>query len=273
ERIRVCLNQDHRGASHDSSQGHGMDQIPYPGAVRGIDRHRQAGKLIMERRNATEVQGVTRVFVRTDDAALAQNDVFLTSRHDPLDPEQIGLDVQRVPAFVNHRQCGIAQPVQQSLVLGVGLTHLNAIYPQVFVNRHIIRVEHLDYRRQVELPTRFHNEVETIAQSFLGTRTDPLPTTVGAGAVLDYSTAQGFGASRFNEAGRFHNLRLALDRAGTGDYSQFVATDLNVADADRTVNQVPGSALLGHTFICARDGNQALDTAHLLHFADRQAGD
>ena len=132
-----------------------------------------------------------------------------------------------------------------------------------------MRVEHLDHRRQTELLARLNNEFETIAQGFSRAGTDSLPAAIGTGTVLHHSPAQGLGASLFDDAGRLHDLRLALDRARASDYRELIAADLDVTDTDGVVNQVTENALLRRAFVGTRDGNQALNAAHLLDFARR----
>src|SRR5262249_19565946 len=58
-----------------------------------------------------------------------------------------------------------------------------------------------------------------------------------------------------------------------GDEDEVVPAAHHVADRDRVEDAVPGSALLGHAFVGARDGNQLLDARQLRDLALRELRD
>src|SRR5438034_8829686 len=131
ERVRVRLDEHHRRARHDAREGRGVDEVADPRRVRGIDRDRKARELVAEGGDRSHVERVPRVAVLARDAPLAEDHVLLASRHDPLDPEEVRLRVERVAPLVDDRQRRRPEAVQERLVLAVRLPDLDAVDARV----------------------------------------------------------------------------------------------------------------------------------------------
>src|SRR5215472_8915538 len=116
------------------------------------------------------------------------------------------------------------------LVLAVRLADLQAVDAGVLVALEIGGIEDLDHRRQRELATRAHDELQALAERLSVGRAEPFPAAVRARAILDDAAAQRLTACRLHHAGGFHDLPLALHRARSGDENQIVAAAENVAD-------------------------------------------
>ncbi len=231
-------------------------EIADAGAVRGVDRDRQTRKLVVEGGDTAEIEGVARVAVAARDPALAEDHVLLAERHHALDPQEIRLGVERVAALVDDRQRGVAQAIQQRLVLAVRLADLQAVHAGVLVDRHVGGIEDLDHRRQAELASRPHDQLEAAPQRLVIRRAETFPAAVRARAILDHAAAQAARTRLPHHARGFHDLRLALDRARSGDDHEVVAAAGDVADLDLRMDAIERVALLRRALVGARDGDQ-----------------
>src|SRR5262249_47501292 len=156
----------------------------------GVDGDRQARELVTECRDRAHVERVARVAVGARDPALAEDDVLLATGHHALDPEEVGLGVERVAALVDHGQPRAAQAVEECLVLAVGLADLQAVDAGILVAPDVGLIEDLDDGGKPELAPRAHDELESPAQGLAVGGAEALPSTVWARAILDDAAPQ-----------------------------------------------------------------------------------
>src|SRR5262249_48051179 len=163
--------------------------------------------------------------------------------------------------------------VEQRLVLGVGLADLDAIDAGVLVDRDVGGVEDLDDRRQAERASGLDDQLEALAQRVRVGCAEPLPAAAPARAGLDHSAPQRLAARLLHHAGRLHDLRLALDRAGPRDDHQLVPAAYHRSDLHRLVDRFLRGTLLCDPLVRAGDRDELVDAGHLLELARRQPGD
>jgi hypothetical protein len=250
-----------------------MHQVADAGAVGGVDRDRQAGELVAERGDRADVEGVPRVAVRARHAALAEDHVLLPARHHALDPQEVRFRVEGVPALVDDRERGRAEPVQQRLVLAVRLADLDAIDARVLVDGDVGGVEDLDDGREPELAARLHDQPEPLSEGLGVGRAEPFPAAVRARAVLDDAAAEALPPRLLHHARGLDDLRLALDRARPRDEDEVVTAADDVADPHGLVEWSIRRTLLRDALVRARDRDQLLDARELRDLPHRQAGD
>src|SRR5262249_28622371 len=217
-------------------------------------------KLVAERRDRADVECVARVAVGARDPALAEDDVLLAAGHHALDPEKVGLGVERVATLVDHGEPRVAQAAPEGLGHPVRLAALQALDAGILVALDVGLIEDLDDGRELELAPRAHDELESPAQGLAVGGAEALPAAVGTRAILDHAAAKRLAARLLHHASGIHDLALALDRARTRDEHQLVRTARQLARPDGLETGLLRRALLRRPLVGARDGDELLDT-------------
>ena len=126
--IRIVMDFDQQRicSRRQRCPRHGRHFVAQSGAVRRIGSHGQVRQLLDDR-NSGNIQRVARVGFESADAALAQNHVVVSARHDVFGGEQQLFERGRDAALEQHRFFDLAQFAQQIEILHVARAHLEDV--------------------------------------------------------------------------------------------------------------------------------------------------
>ena len=228
----------------------GVTYSQLPGAVAGVEDHRQVGERF-EHRDGVDIGGVAGGGLEGADAALAQDHPPVAVREDVFGRHQQLFDRGGDAAFEQHRVLAFAGGVQQGKVLHVARADL----------QHIGILGH--QRAPARGPSPRSRSAGRSARALRPASPAllrPGPGRNRARCAVCTRRRAALCAGFFDRLGGLQQLAAALHRAGSGDDDHLIAADLNAIQREDRV--LRDELARGH-LVRPRDRHDPVDAGHI----------
>ena len=217
----------------DRCHGHGLYHPAAAGRVARIDDDRQVAHAL-HRCHRRKIERISRRLLKGTNAALAEDDIMISLRHDVFRTHQPFLDRRRHPALQKHRHMETADRFQKIEVLHISRADLDEVDLLLQEHADLVRTHELRHDGELLFSGRGDQHIEPLLAKSL--------ERVGGRSRLERAAAQHRCAGCLHRRCNGTDLRRCLDGARPCHDDELLPTDLHAGDIDDRVLRMEGTA-------------------------------